>query len=66
MAADPVPAFRRALIDGGVATDDELDGIDEGASTAVEEALRKVLAAPPPNLDELDKDVYATPIKFPV
>jgi acetoin:2,6-dichlorophenolindophenol oxidoreductase subunit alpha len=66
MAADPVPAFRRTLIDGGVATDDELNGIDEGALSAVEEALRKVLAAPPPNLDELDKDVYATPIKFPV
>jgi acetoin:2,6-dichlorophenolindophenol oxidoreductase subunit alpha len=66
MAADPVPAFRRALVDGGIATDDELAGVDEGAVTAVEEALRAVLAAPSPTVDELDEDVYATPIKFPV
>jgi hypothetical protein len=25
-----------------------------------------VLAAEPPSADELDKDVYATPIKYPV
>ncbi len=30
-AADPVPRFRRQLIDAGVCTDDELDGIDDGA-----------------------------------
>ncbi|MGZ6779929.1 MAG: thiamine pyrophosphate-dependent enzyme, partial [Mycobacterium sp.] len=66
MAADPVPAFRRKLIDGGVCSEDELSGIDEGALTAVEEALKTVLAAPPPSIDELEKDVYATPIKYPV
>ena len=66
MAADPVPAFRRRLIDTGVCSDDELSGIDEGALTAVEEALKTVLSAQPPSADELDKDVYATPIKYPV
>jgi TPP-dependent pyruvate/acetoin dehydrogenase alpha subunit len=66
MAADPVPAFRRRLIDEGLASDDELSGIDEGALTAVEEALKTVLAAGPPSADELDRDVYATPIKYPV
>lgn len=66
MAADPVPAFRRALIDSGVSTDEELAGIDAGALTAVEEALKTVLAAPPPSADELDRDVYATPIRYPV
>ena len=66
MAADPVPAFRRTLIDSGLATDEELSGIDEGALTAVEEALKTVLAAEPPSSDELDKDVYATPIRYPV
>ncbi len=66
MAADPVPAFRRRLIDDGVCSDDELARIDEGALTAVEEALKAVLAAPPPSIDELDQDVYATPIKYPV
>jgi pyruvate dehydrogenase E1 component alpha subunit len=66
MAADPVPAFRRRLIDGGLCSDDELSGLDEGALTAVEEALKTVLAAEPPSADELDRDVYATPIKYPV
>jgi pyruvate dehydrogenase E1 component alpha subunit len=66
MAADPVPAFRRRLIDEGLSSDDELSGIDEGALTAVEEALKTVLAAEPPSADELDRDVYATPIKYPV
>jgi pyruvate dehydrogenase E1 component alpha subunit len=66
MAADPVPAFRRRLIDSGVCTDDELSRIDEGALTKVEEALKTVLGAQPPSADELDRDVYATPIKYPV
>jgi pyruvate dehydrogenase E1 component alpha subunit len=66
MAADPVPAFRRRLIDGGLCSDDELSGIDEGALVKVEEALKTVLAAEPPSADELDRDVYATPIKYPV
>ncbi len=43
MAADPVPAFRRSLIDGGICSDDELSGIDEGAQTLVEEALKTVV-----------------------
>jgi pyruvate dehydrogenase E1 component alpha subunit len=47
-------------------SEDELSGIDEGALTAVEDALKRVLAAPSPSMDELDRDVYATPIKYPV
>jgi acetoin:2,6-dichlorophenolindophenol oxidoreductase subunit alpha len=66
MAADPVPVFRRRLIERGVCSEDELSGIDEGALTAVEDALKRVLAAPSPSMDELDRDVYATPIKYPV
>lgn len=65
MAADPVPRFRARLIDTGVCTDDELARLDEGAVTAVEEALRTALAAPVPAVDELDGDVYASPIAFP-
>jgi pyruvate dehydrogenase E1 component alpha subunit len=32
----------------------------------VEAALQTVMAADSPAADELDRDVYATPIKFPV
>ena len=50
----------------GVCTDEELSGIDEGALTKVEEALKTVLSAEAPSIDELDRDVYATPIRYPV
>jgi TPP-dependent pyruvate/acetoin dehydrogenase alpha subunit len=66
IAADPVPRFRRHLVETGVCTDDELSGIDEGALTAVEAALTTVMAADAPTVDELERDVYATPIAFPV
>jgi pyruvate dehydrogenase E1 component alpha subunit len=65
MAADPVPRFRRHLIDNGICTDDELSRIDEGALTEVEVALKTVLSADVPSVDELDRDVYASPITFP-
>jgi len=66
MAADPVPRFRRHLIDNGVCTDEELNKIDEGALISVEDSLKAVMSAEPPSIDELDRDVYATPIKYPV
>jgi pyruvate dehydrogenase E1 component alpha subunit len=66
MAADPVPRFRRQLIDTGVCSDDELNRIDEGALIEVEAALTSVLSAEAPSIEELDRDVYATPISYPV
>ncbi len=65
IAADPVPRFRRLLIDTGVCTDDELNRIDEGALIAVEAALKTVMGAEAPSIEELDRDVYATPIATP-
>jgi len=44
----------------------ELSRIDEGALTKVEMALKTVMAADAPSIDELDRDVYATPISYPV
>lgn len=63
--ADPVPRFRRRLIDTGMCTETELNGIDEAALETVEVALKSVLAAQVPTLEELDRDVYAAPIPFP-
>ncbi|MCV7022080.1 thiamine pyrophosphate-dependent dehydrogenase E1 component subunit alpha [Mycolicibacterium novocastrense] len=63
--ADPVPRFRRHLIESGICGDDDLAQIDEGALAAVEEALKNVLAADAPSPAELDRDVYATRIGFP-
>lgn len=66
MEADPVPRFRRHLAETGICGADELDRIDDEALAAVEAALRTVMDADPPSIDELDRDVYATPIGFPV
>jgi len=66
MDADPVPKFRAHLAEAGICTQAELDGIDNEALATVEAALQTVMAAESPAADELDRDVYATPIKFPV
>jgi acetoin:2,6-dichlorophenolindophenol oxidoreductase subunit alpha len=66
IAADPVPRFRSHLAEIGVCGEDELDRIDTEALATVEAALKAVMSADSPSIDELDQDVYATPIKFPV
>lgn len=66
MEADPVPRFRDHLAETGICDREDLDRIDNEALATVETALRTVLAADSPSIDELDLDVYATPIKFPV
>ena len=66
MAADPVPRFRKHLAEAGICADDELDKVDAEAATTVETALKNVMSAPSPSIDELDRDVYATPLKHPV
>ncbi len=66
MAADPVPRFRDHLAASGVCDAGELDRIDNEALAAVESALQAVMDAEVPSLDELDRDVYASPITYPV
>ncbi len=66
MAADPVPRFRSHLAEAGIATEDELNHIDSEALATVESALQTVMSADAPSVEELDRDVYAAPIKFPV
>jgi acetoin:2,6-dichlorophenolindophenol oxidoreductase subunit alpha len=65
MAADPVPRFRSHLLDAGFCTDDELNRIESEARDTVEAALKTVMSADSPSIEELDRDVYASPIKFP-
>lgn len=66
LAADPVPRLRNHLAEAGICGTDELDRIDGEAAAAVEAALHTVLGADSPPIDELARDVYATPITFPV
>ncbi|MBY0388928.1 MAG: thiamine pyrophosphate-dependent dehydrogenase E1 component subunit alpha [Mycobacterium pseudokansasii] len=66
MAADPVPRFRNHLLETGIYGENELSGIDHDALLQVDSALRAVMSAGAPSLDELERDVYATPLGFPV
>ena len=61
-----MPKFRAHLAEAGICDEAELDSIDNDALATVEAALQTVMAADSPSVDELDRDVYATPIKFPV
>ncbi|WP_081290117.1 thiamine pyrophosphate-dependent dehydrogenase E1 component subunit alpha [Mycobacterium asiaticum] len=65
LAADPVPRFRGHLEAAGICTAEELDRIDADALAAVEAALAAVLNADASPIDDLEQDVYATPITFP-
>jgi acetoin:2,6-dichlorophenolindophenol oxidoreductase subunit alpha len=66
MAADPVPRFREHLADAGVCGHDELDNIESEAAATVEAALKAVMSADSPSINELERDVYAAPLKHPV
>ncbi len=58
MARDPVATYRQRLIDLGVAAA-VLDDIDAQVRAAVEQATAEALAGPAPNLDLVEKDVWA-------
>lgn len=66
MAADPVPRYRNYLVAEGICGEDELTRIENDAADTVETALTTVISAPAPSIDELERDVYGTPITFPV
>lgn len=66
MADDPVPRFRDHLADEGICGGDQLDRIETEALATVETALGTVLSADSPSIEELDRDVYASPLTFPV
>jgi TPP-dependent pyruvate/acetoin dehydrogenase alpha subunit len=65
IAADPVPRFRRHLTACGICGEDELNDIEKDALAKVEAALTTVLNAAAPSDEELDRDVYASPIGYP-
>jgi acetoin:2,6-dichlorophenolindophenol oxidoreductase subunit alpha len=57
--ADPIPRYRRRLLDAGWATVAELDDIDTAAEKEVNDAAAWALEQPLPAPAELTTDVYA-------
>lgn len=62
LAADPVPAFRRWLVDQGHFTAAQLGEVEERVEAEIDDAVAYALACPPPPASELFEDVYAVPI----
>lgn len=56
---DPVPRFRAYLINEGIASEDDLAGMEAGIEADLDEAVDFALASDFPDLDELRRDVFA-------
>jgi 2-oxoisovalerate dehydrogenase E1 component len=61
----PVPRFRARLLDGKVATEAELAAIEAAARQEVDAAIAFAKEAPPPAVEDLYTDVFATPDVIP-
>jgi acetoin:2,6-dichlorophenolindophenol oxidoreductase subunit alpha len=55
---DPIPRFRKYLVDSQVITEVEARSIDSSANEVIMEAVEFALNSPPPDVEELWKDVY--------
>jgi len=60
---DPIPNFGKWLVDNGVATQEEVDAVEESAEDAIEVATQFALASNFPDPAELEKYLHA-PFKW--
>lgn len=60
-AKEPLPRIRQYLLDGGVATEEELAGIKQRIDTEVNDATDWAETQPVPSGDDTFKHVFATP-----
>ncbi|MGI6206784.1 MAG: alpha-ketoacid dehydrogenase subunit alpha/beta [Anaerolineae bacterium] len=56
---DPIQRFSQFLLAEGIATQEELDEVEQRAQDAIDKAVEFALASPMPSPDELYQDVYA-------
>jgi acetoin:2,6-dichlorophenolindophenol oxidoreductase subunit alpha len=61
-AADPVPVFRRWLLDNGHFDEAALSAVEQAVDDELEDAVAYAMACDPPALSELGTDVYAVAI----
>jgi pyruvate/2-oxoglutarate/acetoin dehydrogenase E1 component/TPP-dependent pyruvate/acetoin dehydrogenase alpha subunit len=62
-ARDPIPNFAARLVEAGIATEAEVDAIEERVEVAIEAATAFALDSPMPAVEELELNVYA-PFKW--
>jgi len=58
-ARDPISTFAARLVEAGIATEAEIDEIEERVEQAIEEATEFALNSPTPPVEELEWYVYA-------
>jgi 2-oxoisovalerate dehydrogenase E1 component len=58
-ARDPIPTFAARLVEAGIATEAEIDAIEEQVEEAIEQATEFALGSPTPPVEELEMYVYA-------
>jgi len=56
---DPIPAFRKRLIEMGVVTEEDADRIEQGMDEEIENAVQFALESPLPSPEETLEDVFA-------
>ncbi|HEY5288747.1 MAG TPA: thiamine pyrophosphate-dependent enzyme, partial [Caulobacteraceae bacterium] len=57
-ANDPLPRFRKGVIEAGLLEGGDLDAIETEVLAEVEAAVAEAIAAPRPDLSTLETDVY--------
>lgn len=62
MAKDPLPLFRAKLIADGVATEEQLQNMQQDIETEVQDAIDFAMACSVPSAEELRRDVFAREI----
>jgi len=55
---DPLKTLRARLVEGGLASEGEVDAVEERAERAIEQATEFALASPMPDPAEVEQDVY--------
>ena len=58
---DPIPHYKRWLISNGLASEEELDVVNQTIEQVVEDAVQFAENSPIPDLSALHKDIYAEP-----
>jgi 2-oxoisovalerate dehydrogenase E1 component len=62
-ARDPIPTFAARLVEAGLATEAEIDALEEQVEGEIEEATEFALGSPTPPVEEVERFVYA-PFKW--
>ena len=55
----PIKRFKNVLVEGGVMTRDEVEGIDQAAKAAVDRAAEEAQTFPEPSPENMEDEVYA-------